>query len=407
MDPKVNVNALKSEIRAAIINNKANACPITVRLAWHASGTFDSKDGSGGSNGATMRFEPENIDDANAGLSMVRDMLLPVKANHPEVSYADLWTLAGCSAVEFLGGPKVEHQMGRSDDPDGAKCPANGRLPDAAQGAQHLRDVFYRMGFNDQEIVALSGAHTLGRCHRTRSGFDGPWTRNPLKFDNTYFRLLMNMEWQEKKWDGPLQYEDTDSGELMMLPTDMALKTDPQFNVFATKYAADEALFFSDFADAFAKLVALGAPTAPKVRLEGQALASSEFREAAMHGSLDVVKKCAPKADVHAVEAASGRTALHKAAFWGHDGTIDFLVNECKLDVNVQDYNGDTALHDAARFGGKDSVVHYKCVEMLIASGTDLSIKNKHGQTPLDVAIEYKKDQTAAMLRSKSMKSRL
>jgi catalase (peroxidase I) len=39
----------------------------------------------------------------------------------------------------------------------------DGRLPDAAQGAQHVRDIFYRMGFNDQEIVALLGAHALGR----------------------------------------------------------------------------------------------------------------------------------------------------------------------------------------------------------------------------------------------------
>lgn len=35
-------------------------------------------------------------------------------------------------------------------------------LPDATQASDHLRDVFYRMGFNDQEIVALSGAHSLG-----------------------------------------------------------------------------------------------------------------------------------------------------------------------------------------------------------------------------------------------------
>jgi len=29
-----------------------------------------------------------------------------------------------------------------------------------ALGAAHLRDVFYRMGFDDREIVALSGAGT-------------------------------------------------------------------------------------------------------------------------------------------------------------------------------------------------------------------------------------------------------
>ena len=42
--------------------------------------------------------------------------------------------------------------------------------------AEHLREIFYRMGFSDDEIVALAGAHTLGRCHTDRSGWDGPWT---------------------------------------------------------------------------------------------------------------------------------------------------------------------------------------------------------------------------------------
>ena len=44
------------------------------------------------------------------------------------------------------------------------------------QDAVHVRDVFYRMGFNDREIVALIGAHTLGFCHTDRSGYLGPWT---------------------------------------------------------------------------------------------------------------------------------------------------------------------------------------------------------------------------------------
>ena len=297
---------------------------------------------AGGSNGATMRFEPESTDGANAGLSIVRDLLLPIKDRHPEVSFADLWTLAGAAAVEFLGGPKVDHEMGRTDDSNGAGCPANGRLPDAAQGAQHLRDVFYRQGFNDREIVCLSGAHTLGRCHRTRSGFDGPWTRNPLKFDNQYFRHLMHMEWVPKKWDGPLQYEDKDTGELMMLPTDMALKTDPEFKKYAAMYAEDEQLFFNDFAEAFGKLIANGAPVQAKSKPTKKSEASAEFREAAMHGSLDVVMAKAKDADVHEVEAATGRSALHKAAFWGHDGTVAFLTKECKLDVNQRDSNGDT-----------------------------------------------------------------
>lgn len=53
--------------------------------------------------------------------------------------------------------------------------PALGRLPDADKGTiggtiQHIRDIFGRMGFNDREMVALIGAHAVGRCHTEASG---------------------------------------------------------------------------------------------------------------------------------------------------------------------------------------------------------------------------------------------
>ncbi len=50
-------------------------------------------------------------------------------------------------------------------------------------------------GFNDQEIVALSGAHTLGRCHADRSGYVNPWTNAPTTFSNLYFVELLNNKW--------------------------------------------------------------------------------------------------------------------------------------------------------------------------------------------------------------------
>lgn len=53
--------------------------PVLVRLAWHASGTYDKETGTGGSNGATMRFAPEGDHGANAGLKHARDFLEPVK----------------------------------------------------------------------------------------------------------------------------------------------------------------------------------------------------------------------------------------------------------------------------------------------------------------------------------------
>jgi cytochrome c peroxidase len=53
--------------------------PVLVRLAWHASGTYDKETKTGGSNGATMRFAPEGGHGANAGLQAARDFLEPVK----------------------------------------------------------------------------------------------------------------------------------------------------------------------------------------------------------------------------------------------------------------------------------------------------------------------------------------
>lgn len=340
-----------------------------------------------------MRFAYEANDKANAGLSIIRDMLHPVQKNNPSISSADLWTAAGAAAVNFCGGPEIPHRYGRTDAPDASHCPPNGLIPDASQGADHLREQFYRMGMNDQEIVALSGAHTLGRCHLTRSGYDGPWTSSPLNFNNEYFQNLMNLEWREKDWDGPTMYEDVKTQRLIMLPTDMALRTDPVFRVYARRYAEDQDAFFKDFSAAYSKLLELGvpppAPSQSSLSPE-QEKVNAELREYAMHGSIEKVTQFRDAGgDPHSVEGYSGRTALHKAAFWGHTHVIQFLVDECGVDVNVQDFNGDTGIHDAARFA------HDGVVEQLIAAGADLTLRNKDGRTPLQVAIEYSTTSTA------------
>jgi len=231
--------------------------PVLVRLAWHAAGTYDKKSNTGGSDGATMRFVPESGHGANAGLDTARAFLEPIKQKFPQITYADLWSLAGAVAIEEMGGPHIPWRAGRADKSDGTFCTPDGRLPDATKGAAHLRDIFYRMGFDDQGIVALSGAHTLGRCHPTRSGFSGPWTRAPTTFSNLFFVELTQNKWTPKKWNGPAQYEDP-TGDLMMLPTDLALIQDDKFKKYVDAYAKDEERFNKDFAQAFVKLQELG-----------------------------------------------------------------------------------------------------------------------------------------------------
>jgi catalase (peroxidase I) len=253
--------------------------PILVRLAWHSSGTFCKHTKNGGSDGGTMRFKPESDHGANAGLQVARDLLEPLKKKHPDVTYADLYVLAGCVAIEHMGGPHIPFRPGRSDVPK-VECPEkdkrfspDGRLPDAAQGAYHVRDIFYRMGFNDQEIVALIGAHAVGRCHKDRSGFDGPWTRSPTTFSNQYFVELLDNKWTKRSWKGPEQFEDP-SGDLMMLPADMALIEDLELKKWVQIYAKDQVKFFADFQQAFLKLTELGVKFEKKQSKSGGGISS-------------------------------------------------------------------------------------------------------------------------------------
>ncbi|KAF2542510.1 hypothetical protein F2Q68_00033026 [Brassica cretica] len=212
------VQRCKRKLRGLIAEK--HCAPIVLRLAWHSAGTFDKKTKTGGPFG-TIRLPRELADDANNGLDIAVRLLEPIKDLFPILSYADFYQLAGVVAVEITGGPEIPFHPGRLDK---VEPPPEGRLPQATKGVDHLREVFGRMGLNDKDIVALSGGHTLGRCHKERSGFEGPWTQNPLIFDNSYFKELLSGEKEG----------------LLQLPTDKALLEDPIFRPLVERYAADK-----------------------------------------------------------------------------------------------------------------------------------------------------------------------
>ncbi|XP_050209491.1 L-ascorbate peroxidase, cytosolic [Mercurialis annua] len=231
------IDKAKRKLRGFIAEK--GCAPLMLRLAWHSAGTYDVKTKSGGPFG-TIKHGAELAHNANNGLDIAVRLLEPLKEQFPMISYADFYQLAGVVAVEITGGPEIPFHPGREDKPE---PPPEGRLPDATKGSDHLRDVFGRaMGLSDRDIVALSGGHTLGRCHKERSGFEGPWTTNPLIFDNSYFTELLSGEKEG----------------LLKLPTDLALLSDPIFRPLVEKYAADEDAFFADYSEAHMKLSELG-----------------------------------------------------------------------------------------------------------------------------------------------------
>ncbi|KAJ9166675.1 hypothetical protein P3X46_021387 [Hevea brasiliensis] len=255
---------------------------IKVRIGWHDAGTYNKNieewPKRGGANGS-LRFEIELKHGANAGLVNALNLLQPIKDKYSGVTYADLFQLASATAIEEAGGPKIPMKYGRVDVSAPEQCPEEGRLPSAGppKPADHLREIFYRMGLNDQEIVALSGAHTLGRSRPDRSGWGKPetkytkngpgapggqsWTVEWLKFDNSYFKDI-----KERRDE-----------DLLVLPTDAVIFEDPSFKVYAEKYAEDQEAFFKDYAEAHAKLSNLGAKFDPPQGIVLDGVAGEKF----------------------------------------------------------------------------------------------------------------------------------
>ena len=313
----VDYDAVREELKLFMDNpswDDGSLAPIFIRLAWHSSGTYDKASGTGGSNGAGMRFEVEAADPENAGLEVARAFLEPVKRKFPSISYSDLWILAAYVGLEHTGGPVIPFTPGRTDHPDEAYWTntgmSYGRLPAAekylcphVEGVQQLSDsldasgrvvgweglcthvrneVFYRMGFNDQEIVALlCGGHVYGRCHPNFSGYAGPWVEHPTQFSNEYATDMIEDEWtlvshgdtwldvqgaaELRPAPGNRQFVNKQKGKLdddepnqMMLVSDMILAWDPAFRTYLEAYAADEARLKDDFGRAFKKLTELG-----------------------------------------------------------------------------------------------------------------------------------------------------
>eukprot|EP00966_Prymnesium_polylepis_P075312 1746929-Prymnesium_polylepis.1 len=73
--PAVDYEAVRRELNLLMDNpswDDGSLAPIFIRLAWHSSGTYDKATGTGGSNGAGMRFATEAADPENAGLATAR-----------------------------------------------------------------------------------------------------------------------------------------------------------------------------------------------------------------------------------------------------------------------------------------------------------------------------------------------
>ena len=196
-----------------------------------------------------------------------------------------------------LENPLAAVQMGliyvNPEGPDGK--------PDPVASAIDIRETFARMAMNDEETVALiAGGHTFGKTHGAgdadlmgpepeaapmeemglgwknahgsglgvdtiTSGLEGAWTPTPITWDNTYFEMLFEYDWELKKSPaGAWQWHPTDPAAATIVPdahdesrkhapmmatSDLALRFDPIYEKISRRFYENP----DELADAFAR----------------------------------------------------------------------------------------------------------------------------------------------------------
>ncbi|EGR4672704.1 catalase/peroxidase HPI [Vibrio parahaemolyticus] len=226
--------------------------------------------------------------------------------------------------------------------------------PDPLKTAHDVRVTFARMAMNDEETVALTaGGHTVGKAHgngdaanlgpepegadihdqglgwlnkTTRgvgnnavtSGIEGAWTSQPTQWDNGYFHLLLNYDWELKKSPaGAWQWEPIDIKEEdkpvdpenpnvrhnpIMTDADMAMKMDPEYRKISERFHSDPAYFADTFARAWFKLT--HRDMGPKARYIGPDVPQEDliWQDPVPHGNANY--------DVDAVKAKIAASGL-------------------------------------------------------------------------------------------------
>ena len=254
---------------------------------------------------------------------------------------ADIWQ----PEIDIYWGPEEEimapseNRYSNLDDPSTLETPlgathmgliyvnpegVNGK-PDPLKTALQVRETFKRMAMNDEETAALTaGGHTVGKAHgngdasklgaepeaaeikdqgfgwinptlkskgTVTSGLEGAWTTNPTKWDNGYFEMLFNHDWELKKspagawqWE-PINIKEEDKpidsmdpnkrNNPIMTDADMAMKMDPIYKEICLKFKDDPDYFSKTFAKAWFKLT--HRDMGPKVRYIGPDIPSEDL----------------------------------------------------------------------------------------------------------------------------------
>ncbi|RLM84520.1 peroxidase 73-like [Panicum miliaceum] len=253
--------------------------PATLRLFFHdcfvegcdASVVIASRDND------AEKDAPDNVSLAGDGFDTVVRAKAEVEKECPSVvSCADILAIAARDVVAMSSGPHWDVELGRLDGLVSKAGSVAGRLPGPDMRVADLAALFARHNFTTLDMVALSGAHTVGFAHCTRfTGRlyrDGARTVDP-SYDPAYARQLMEACPPDVGATiavdmdpvTPTAFDNAYYGNLArgmgLFTSDQALYSDGASRPAVRDFAENQTRFFEAFKDAMVKLGRVGVKT--------------------------------------------------------------------------------------------------------------------------------------------------
>ncbi|XP_057477456.1 peroxidase 16-like [Actinidia eriantha] len=167
---------VESVVRSAVTQKFQQTfvtAPATLRLFFHDCFVrgCDASVLLASANGKAEKDHPDNLSLAGDGFDTVIKAKAAVDRDlrcRNKVSCADILALATRDVIALAGGPSYSVELGRRDGRISSIASVQGSLPHPGFGLDQLNTMFTSHGLNQTDMVALSGAHTIGFSHCNR-----------------------------------------------------------------------------------------------------------------------------------------------------------------------------------------------------------------------------------------------
>ncbi|KAL8235076.1 hypothetical protein R6Q59_021176 [Mikania micrantha] len=274
---------VESIVKAAVTNKFQQTfvtVPGTLRLFFHDCFVRGCDASVFLANANAEKDHPDDLSLAGDGFDTVIKAKAALDSNpgcRNQVSCADILALATRDVIALAGGPSYSVELGRRDGRISTKASVQNKLPHPNFNLDQLNTMFASHGLSQTDMIALSGAHTLGFSHcskfssriYSKSGIDPTLNRQyalqlrqmcPVNVDPN---IAINMDPTTPRTFDNAYYKNLQQGK-GLFSSDQVLFTDARSRATVNLFASNSNAFNQAFVTAITKLGRVGVLTGNK-----------------------------------------------------------------------------------------------------------------------------------------------